>query len=106
MGIGTFQKSATELELVTIFEDRLEVVAPAILADRTAAGRPLDRSRGQDLIALTGGGAFRAIIDATLTHLGVTVKAAQFEVGDTGGLRSRWSRPGWASGCCRIAPRR
>jgi DNA-binding transcriptional LysR family regulator len=84
MGIGTFQKSATELELVTIFEDRLGVVAPrsSPIARRRVA-RWADLA-GQDLIALTGGSAFRATIDATLTHLGVAVKAAQFEVGYMG----------------------
>jgi DNA-binding transcriptional LysR family regulator len=84
MGIGTFQKSATELELITVFEDRLGVVVPrnSEFARRRVV-HWIDLA-GQNLIALTSGSAFRAVTDATINHLDIAVKAPRFEVGYMG----------------------
>lgn len=84
LGIGTFLKSATELELVTLFEDRLGLVVPRV--------SPIARRRyarwqdlvGQDVIALTPGSAFRATTDATVRQLGLEVGPPVFEVGYMG----------------------
>ena len=84
IGIGTFVKSATELELVTLFEDRLGLVVPRaspIARRRFARWQDLV---GQDLIALTQGSAFRASTDATVQQLGLHLNAPVFQVGYMG----------------------
>ncbi|MFI4889059.1 MAG: LysR family transcriptional regulator [Steroidobacterales bacterium] len=84
IGIGTFLKSATELTLVTLFEDRLGLVMPRaspIARRRFARWQDLV---DQDVIALTRGSAFRASTDATVQQLGLAVKPPVFEVGYMG----------------------
>ena len=84
LGIGTFLKSATELELVTLFEDRLGLVVPRaspIARRRFARWQDLEE---QDVIALTRGSAFRASTDATVQQLGLELKPPVFEVGYMG----------------------
>jgi DNA-binding transcriptional LysR family regulator len=84
IGVGTFLRSATELELVTLFEDRLGLVVPRV---SPIAGRRYARWQDlvdQDVIALTQGSAFRASTDATVEQLGLALKPPVFEVGYMG----------------------
>ena len=84
LGIGTFRKSVSEVEIVTLFEDRLGVVMPA-------AG-PLARKRrltwrdvaGQPMISLSQVSAFRPLVDNVFATLGVAQARPRFEVGYMG----------------------
>ena len=84
LGVGTFQRSQTELELVTLFEDRLGVmIAPgSVFADRRTL-RWADL-QDQTFIALSRSSAFRALIDSTFESQGVPVPPPRFEVGYMG----------------------
>ncbi len=81
IGVGTFAKSEAELELVTLFEDRLGVVMPA--------ASPLARKRrlrwvdiaDEPLIALTQQSVFRPLIDNARAATGRDVPANAYEVG-------------------------
>jgi DNA-binding transcriptional LysR family regulator len=83
-GVGTFQSTHTELELVTLFVDRLGAVVPA--ASALGAKRRLKWSDLQDQpnIALTTTSAFRSLIDATYQQLRLRMPAPRFEVGYMG----------------------
>jgi DNA-binding transcriptional LysR family regulator len=84
VGIGTFQRSTTEFELVTLFEDRLGLVIPI---DSPLANRRVLRWQdleNQDLIALSSGSAFRSLTEATIASLRLRTRAPRFEVGYMG----------------------
>lgn len=83
-GIGTFEKSHTELELSTLYEDVLGVIMPA--KSPLARKRPL-RWRdlaGQPMVALARTSAFRPLIDSVIVNQSVSVEAPRFEVGYMG----------------------
>ena len=84
VGIGTFEKSKTELELSTLFEDVLGVVMPrsSPLASRRAL-RWADL-KGQSLIALSRSSAFRPLIDSVLASQSLDIGAPRLEVGYMG----------------------
>jgi len=84
LGIGTFQKSVSEVELVTLFEDRLGVVMPVT---HPLAGKRRLRWRDvadQPRIALSQSSAFRPLVDNVFASLGVVPARPRFEVGSMG----------------------
>ena len=84
IGIGTFVRSPTELELSTLYEDELGAVLPVSspLADRKSLRwRDLE---GETIIALSRSSAFRPLIDSVLASQGITVGPRRFEVGYMG----------------------
>ncbi len=84
LGIGTFQKSVSEVEIVTLFEDRLGVVMPATgpLADkRRLTWRDVT---DQPRISLSQTSAFRPLVDNVFASLGVAPARPRFEVGYMG----------------------
>jgi DNA-binding transcriptional LysR family regulator len=84
IGIGTFEKSETELELSTLYEDVLGVVMPnnSLLANRRSlCWRDL---KGQPMIALSRSSAFRPLIDSTVRSQSIELGPTRFEVGYMG----------------------
>lgn len=84
IGVGTFEKSHTELELSTIHEDVLGVLMPvsnALSRRRVLRWRDL---RGEELISLSRTSAFRPLIDSMLAGQAGHVLAPRFEVGYMG----------------------
>lgn len=84
LGIGTFEKSATELELSTLYEDVLGVIMPnnsPLARRRSLCWRDL---QGLPLIALSRSSAFRALIDSTLRSQSIELGEPRFEVGYMG----------------------
>ena len=84
LGIGTFQKSGTEGELVTLFEDHLGVV---MSVTHPLAGKR--RLRWKDVadqprIALSQSSAFRPLVDNAFASLGIVPARPRFEVGYMG----------------------
>jgi DNA-binding transcriptional LysR family regulator len=84
LGIGTFRKSVSEVEVATLFEDRLGVVLPA---DGALARRR--RIAWRDVahlprIALTHSSAFRPRVDGVFASLGIATAQPRFEVGYMG----------------------
>lgn len=83
IGIGTFEKSRTELELSILYEDVLGVIVPRnspLMQRRSLCWRDLE---GQPLISLSRSSAFRSLIDSTLRSLSVDLET-RFEVGYMG----------------------
>lgn len=81
IGIGTFERSTTELTLSTLYEDVLGVVMP--VDSPLARRRPL-RWRdlgGQSSIALSRASVFRPLIDSTLSAQSIQQGETHFEVG-------------------------
>jgi DNA-binding transcriptional LysR family regulator len=84
VGIGTFEKSQTELELSTLHEDVLGVVIPR--------NSPLERRRtlrwsdllGHPMITLTQSSAFRPLIDSIIASQALDFGTPRFEVGYMG----------------------
>jgi DNA-binding transcriptional LysR family regulator len=84
IGVGTFEKSHTELELSTLYEDVLGVMMPATC--------PLARRRtlrwsalaGYPIIALGRTSAFRPLIDSVIASQAIEVSKPRFEVGYMG----------------------
>lgn len=84
IGVGTFERSATELTLSTLYEDVLGVVMP--VDSPLARRRPL-RWRdlaGQSSIALSRSSVFRPLIDSTLSAQSIELGETHFEVGYMG----------------------
>jgi len=84
IGIGTFEKSETELELSTLYEDVLGVVMPnnsSLANRRSLCWRDL---KGQTMIALSSSSAFRPLIDSTLRSQSIELGDTRFEVGYMG----------------------
>jgi DNA-binding transcriptional LysR family regulator len=84
IGVGTFEKSHTELELSTLYEDVLGVVLPAkhrLARRQWLRWRDLD---GQPLIALARTSAFRPLIDSVIAGQSISNGAPRFEVGYMG----------------------
>ncbi len=84
LGIGTFLKSESEVEIVTLFEDRLGVVMPA--ADPLAARRRVTwRDVAQQArISLSESSAFRPLVDNVFASLDITPLPPRYEVGYMG----------------------
>ncbi|MEJ1964662.1 MAG: LysR substrate-binding domain-containing protein [Gammaproteobacteria bacterium] len=84
IGIGTFEKSHTELELSTLYEDVLGVVLPS--THRLARHRSLRwrQLSGEPLIALGRSSAFRPLIDSVMSGQGIGTGEVRFEVGYMG----------------------
>lgn len=84
LGVGTFQRSHTELELVRLFDDRLGAVLPA--QSRLARKRSVQWSdlAGEAMISLSSTSAFRPLIDKTFEKLGLPMATPRFEVGYMG----------------------
>ena len=83
IGVGTFERSTTELELSTLYEDVLGAVLPAssVLAKRrTLRWRDLE---GESMIALSRSSAFRPLIDSVLSSQSIAVPR-KLEVGYMG----------------------
>jgi DNA-binding transcriptional LysR family regulator len=80
IGVGTFEKSHTELELSTLYEDVLGVMMPA--ASPLARRRVLRWSdiQGHPIIALARTSAFRPLIDSVIASQALDVWAPRFEV--------------------------
>lgn len=84
LGIGTFVKSDSEVEIVTLFEDRLGVVMPE--------ASPLARKRritwrdvaDEPRISLSQSSAFRPLVDNVFALLGIAPPRPRFEVGYMG----------------------
>jgi DNA-binding transcriptional LysR family regulator len=84
IGIGTFEKSETELELSTLYEDVLGVIMPnnsPLASRRSLCWRDL---KGQSMIALSRSSAFRPLIDSTLRTQSIELGETRFEVGYMG----------------------
>ncbi len=84
LGVGTFEKSATEFELSTLYEDVLGVVMPrngALMRRRTLRWQDLN---GQRMIGLSRSSAFRPLIDSVLESQSVVLDSTRFEVGYMG----------------------
>jgi DNA-binding transcriptional LysR family regulator len=84
LGIGTFVKSVSEVELVTLFEDRLGVV---LAANGPLAGRRKLTWRdvaSQPRISLSQSSAFRPLIDSVFASLGLPLTRPRLEVGYMG----------------------
>lgn len=84
IGVGTFEKSHTELELSTIHEDVLGVLMPvsnALSRRRVLRWRDL---RGEVLISLSRTSAFRPLIDSMLAGQAGQMPTPRFEVGYMG----------------------
>lgn len=84
LGIGTFQKSESEVEIVTLFDDRMGVVMPA--ADALARKRRLTWGdvADQPRISLTASSAFRPLVDNVFASLGIAPPQPRYEVGYMG----------------------
>lgn len=83
LGIGTFQKSVSEVEVVTLFEDRLGVVMPVtgpLASERRLAWKDIAHL---PQISLSQSSAFRPLVDNILASLGVVTRP-RFEVGYMG----------------------
>ncbi|HWS70198.1 MAG TPA: LysR family transcriptional regulator [Steroidobacteraceae bacterium] len=84
IGIGTFEKSETELELSTLYEDVLGVIMPnnsPLASRRSLYWRDL---KGQSMIALSRSSVFRPLIDSTLRAQSIELGETRFEVGYMG----------------------
>jgi DNA-binding transcriptional LysR family regulator len=84
IGVGTFEKSPTELELSTLYEDVLGVVLPSsspLAKRKTLRWRDLE---GQATIALSRASAFRPLIDSVMASQSVALGPCRFEVGYMG----------------------
>lgn len=84
IGIGTFERSHTELELSTLYEDVLGVVMPAsspLAERRSLRWRDL---QNQPFIALSRSSTFRPLIDSVLASELATMPPLRFEVGYMG----------------------
>ena len=84
IGVGTFERSSTELELSTLYEDVLGAVLPAsspLARRKTLRWRDLE---GQATIALSGSSAFRPLIDSTIANQAITLGPRRLEVGYMG----------------------
>lgn len=84
IGIGTFEKSATELVLSTLYQDVLGVIMPnssKLAGRRSLCWRDL---KGQSMIALSRSSAFRPLIDSTLRSQSIELGQTRFEVGYMG----------------------
>jgi DNA-binding transcriptional LysR family regulator len=84
IGIGTFEKSETELELSALYEDVLGVVMPnnsPLVTRRSLCWRDL---KGQPMIVLSRSSAFRPLIDSTLRSQSIEPGETRFEVGYMG----------------------
>lgn len=84
IGLGTFEKSQTELELSTLYEDVLGVVMLStcpLVNRRTLRWRDLE---GHTAIALSRASAFRALIDGVIASQSISFGPPRFEVGYMG----------------------
>ena len=84
LGIGTFLKSDSEVEIVTLFEDRLGVVMPAtgvLAGKRRVTWRDV---ADQPRISLSQSSAFRPLVDNVFASLGLAPARPRFEVGYMG----------------------
>jgi DNA-binding transcriptional LysR family regulator len=84
IGVGTFERSPTELELSTLYEDVLGVVMPsdsALAKRKTLRWRDLE---GKATIVLSRSSAFRPLIDSVIANQGVPLGPQKFEVGYMG----------------------
>jgi DNA-binding transcriptional LysR family regulator len=84
IGVGTFQRSPTELELSTLYEDTIGVIVPVsspLAGRRTLRWRDLE---GEQTIVLSRASAFRALIDELLAKQSISMPPPRFEVGYMG----------------------
>lgn len=84
LGIGTFQKSVSEVEIVTLFEDRLGVVMPATAALASKRRLSWRDVADQPRISLSQSSAFRPLVDNVFASLGLVPARPCFEVGYMG----------------------
>lgn len=84
IGIGTFEKSDTELELSTLYQDVLGVVLPAKHALASRHSLRWEDLQGEPLIALARTSAFRPLIDSVMASHGLKPVDVRFEVGYMG----------------------
>lgn len=84
LGVGSFLKSASEVEVETLFEDRFGVVMP--IKHPLAAKRRLRWHDVADVprISLSESSASRPLIDHTFASLGIEAARPKFEVGYMG----------------------
>ncbi|MBS0417875.1 MAG: LysR family transcriptional regulator [Proteobacteria bacterium] len=84
MGVGTFERSTTELELSTLYEDVLGAVLPCsspLATRKVLRWRDLE---GEAMIGLSRSSAFRPLIDSVLASQGIALGQRRFEVGYMG----------------------
>jgi len=84
IGVGTFERSPTELELSTLYEDVLGVVMPSsspLARRKTLRWRDLEAVA---TIALSRSSAFRPLIDSVMASQAVILGPRRFEVGYMG----------------------
>jgi DNA-binding transcriptional LysR family regulator len=84
LGVGTFLSTHTELEFVSLFEDRMGVVIPYRLRLGSRGSVRWSELQNQANIALTPSSAFRPLIDSTFENLELRVPKTRFEVGYMG----------------------
>jgi DNA-binding transcriptional LysR family regulator len=84
IGVGTFQRSSTELELSTLYEDVMGAVLPSespLAKRKTLRWRDLE---GESTISLSRSSAFRPLIESVLASQGIALGPSRFEVGYMG----------------------
>jgi len=84
LGIGTFLKSVSEVEIVTLFEDRLGAVMPAMGALARKRRLTWRDVADQPRISLSPSSAFHPLVDQVFASLGVVPARPRFAVGYMG----------------------
>lgn len=83
LGVGTFLESEPEVQLTTLFEDRLVLVVPRGSRLASAERVTWRDLAGLPLISMSHASAFRFLVDSALDRAGVQFRPA-FEVGYMG----------------------